>query len=119
MNKLFTSLFTILALTFSSVNVFANPTRGSVADANVLQPGQVVTYRLLLEPNEITRFIVRGDGDGDIDCIVLDDNGAVVGTDADSTDSCMIDVSPIWRATFTFSAVNNGRRSSFYQFRAY
>jgi hypothetical protein len=119
MNKLITSLFTILALSFVSSNVFANPTFGPQSDNDLLRPGQVVTYRIALEPNEVTRFIVRGDGDGDIDCVVYDDNGNEIARDADSTDTCVIDVSPRWRATFTFRAVNNGSYSSLYQFRAY
>jgi hypothetical protein len=119
MNKLITSLFTVLALTFVSTSALADPTRGVASDSDLLRPEQVVTYRLMLEPNEVTRFIVRGDGDGDIDCVVYDDNGNEVGRDTDSTDTCVIDVSPYWRATFTFRAVNNGSMSSFYSFRAF
>ena len=119
MNKLITSLFTILALTFVSMSAFANPTRGVASASDLLRPGQVVTYRVMLEPNEVTRFIVRGDGDGDIDCVLLDDNGNEIGRDTDSTDTCVIDVSPYWRATFTFRAVNNGSLSSLYSFRAF
>jgi hypothetical protein len=106
-------------LTFASTSVIANPTRGVASDSDLLRPEQVVTYRVMLEPNEVTRFFLRGDGDGDIDCILLDDNGNEIGRDTDSTDSCVIDVNPRWRATFTFRAVNNGSLSSLYSFRAY
>jgi hypothetical protein len=118
MKKLIMSLFTLLALTFTT-SAFADPTGGSKSDNDLLHPGQVVTYRVMLEPNEKTRFILQGDGDGDIDCMLFDDNGNIVDSDVDATDTCLIDWTPAWRGTFTFRAVNNGRRSSLYQFRAF
>jgi hypothetical protein len=119
MKKYILALFTLLTILHVSMTSFADPTAGRQSDNDLLRPGQVVNYRLSLNPQETTVFLLRGDGDGDIDCVLYDDSGNEIARDTDSTDTCALRVTPRWSAVFTFRAVNNGSVISAYQFVAY
>jgi len=108
MNKLITSLFTVLALTFISTSALADPVGDPIYHTGGLYPEQSVTYYPLLSSNEQTRVIVRGDGDGDIDCYMYDENAHLVASDTDSTDSCLMDVYPRWSGVFVLLLTNHG-----------
>lgn len=88
-------------------------------DRDQLRPSQSVTYSVLLNANETTRFFVQGDGDGDIDCGVYDEFGHLVAQDTDTTDTCLIDVEPRWRGMFHIRLINSGAVTSVYTIRAF
>jgi hypothetical protein len=85
MNKVLLALFGLL---LSGVAV-ADPVGGSKSDTDVSIPGIAITYTVNLDGRP-TVFIVEGDGDGDIDCIVYDAYGNTVAHDARINDGCSI-----------------------------
>jgi hypothetical protein len=97
----------------------ADPSMGAGSRRGVVSPGEVDAYAIELNGREVTRFVVTGDGDGDIDCYVYDDNGHLAGRDNDSSDTCLIDVRPRWTAQFTIKIANNGGLASAYTMRAF
>lgn len=57
---------------------------------------------------ERARVAVLGDGDTDLDLAVEDENGRVVYSDLDMTDSCAAEWTPAWTGIFKVKIINNG-----------
>lgn len=113
------SMFGIIAsLLFTSSIALADPVSGPIVDNDLLRPGQTVRYTVACNADETTLFVVRGDGDGDIDCCLFDGNANVIACDNSSADGCSLRVVPAWTGRFFFVATNNGRYSSYYRFSA-
>lgn len=113
MKKLISAIISAVCL-ISSVAV-AGDVRGVIYDKDVLGAGDAVNYDLTLKKNEITEIGVRGDGDGDIDCWLYDENNRLVAQDVDNTDTCYLTANPIWTGAFRLRVKNNGTISSVYE----
>jgi len=113
------NIFGIIAsLVFTSSIALADPTSGTVMDHDLLLSGQTTRYAITCNAAETTVFIVRGDGDGDIDCCLLDENANVLECDTRPVDGCVLRVTPAWTGRFYLVATNTGKRSSLYDFVA-
>lgn len=109
----------ILLATLIPSIALADPTMGPATHRDVVSPGEVDQHYIYLNGRETTRFVVQGDGDGDIDCFIFDDNDRLVARDSDQFDNCLIDVTPRYTAQFSIKVVNNGRIASAYFMRAF
>jgi hypothetical protein len=70
------SIFSILiASILVASTVSADPTHGAQSAYGVIAPGEVDVFTTRCNADEVTVFAVLGDGDGDTDCYLYDDNG--------------------------------------------
>lgn len=60
------------------------------------------------EGDELARIVVRGDGDTDLDCVVLDENGNEVARDSRESDLCLLEWTPAWTGSFSLAVFNLG-----------
>lgn len=109
----------IAALTLLTAHASADPTNGPQYGRGLIAPGELDVFATRCNSDEPTVFAVLGDGDGDLDCVLLDSLGNEVGRDDDYTDSCRIMVTPRWTGRFRLEIRNNGRMSSAYLLRAF
>ena len=118
--KMKKSIFGVIAslLLASSVSV-ADPVVGRVSDSSIIVSGQTVRYTVACNAAETTLFVMTGDGDGDIDCCLIDENANVVECDNRPVDGCVLRVTPVWTGKFYFVATNTGKYASMYRFIAY
>jgi hypothetical protein len=87
-------------------------------DRDVLVPGQSkVYYNQVFVGRTDAAVFVSGDGDGDIDCTVTDENGNEVANDKDALDNCILRWRPIWTGPFTITVTNNGGMTTVYTLR--
>lgn len=118
MKNLFATLILSTLTLFGSVAV-ADPTGGTFTDRDVLRVGAATRYSFMLNSNEVSAVRVAGEGDGDIDCFLYDDNGNLVASQVDTIDGCYLVVTPRWTGTFRLIAKNNGAESSVYSLRVW
>ena len=113
------SIAIALILTAFASTAAADPVGGAQSDTGILSPGASDSYRVPLNADEVTLFKVQGDGDGDLDCYLYDDNGNLVGSDTDETDTCLVRVNPRWPEAFRFVVTNHGHIYDAYRFLVY
>jgi hypothetical protein len=102
MFKKLTSLVVSAAvLTLSSV-VLAGPLGGIERQETDVGAYQTDTYNVYFAPG-LARVRVQGDGDTDLDCYLIQGNGAIASKDDDATDQCLmiftvvtLAISPLW-----------------------
>jgi hypothetical protein len=109
-----TALVILAGILVSSV-VEASPVRGTYVSRDSAVPGITDNYRIPFRGGEATRIVVTGNGDGDIDCEVVDSSGDTVLSDTRYLDGCDMVVWAPRTETFTIHVVNNGRLYSNYQ----
>jgi hypothetical protein len=117
--RLFIFALLISCLTASVVN--ADPAGGIVRGSGVLAPHRDNSWDMRLHNNEMTRIVVRGDENSDLDCELYNNDGVLVGRDIDDTDSCLIDIIPIYNRpqVFTLRIINSGEYYDRYTWRAF
>jgi hypothetical protein len=114
----------VFALALASAFLFsgtgsADPIGGTQYASGFLRPGEMDSYRIPLSSGELTVIEAVGDGDGDLDCRLFDDNGNLVASDTDSLDNCILRVAPKWTAIFKLVLVNSGHISENYVIKAF
>lgn len=112
------ALISSVLLLTSVKNSNANPVGGVVVADFVIKPGQTKYLDMLLRGRELTRVRVAGDGDGDIDCVVVSPRGNVVSSDRDGQDNCLLMVEPEETEEYRVIVRNNGERTSLASLRA-
>lgn len=108
----------LAVICFTTSIASANPVGGTKYGSGVIASGDRDAYTMLLD-SETTIFKIEGDGDGDIDCIVFDEQGRELDRDTRSVDGCRLVVTPFRRMVARFVFVNNGSMASAYQMKAY
>ncbi|MBL8850774.1 MAG: hypothetical protein JNG89_13925 [Planctomycetaceae bacterium] len=74
-----------------------------------INPNGVLTIEnVIFEASKPAVVYVAGDGDGDLDLWVYDDNGVLIGQDVDETSSCVVRWNPIYEGPFTLVIKNVG-----------
>lgn len=80
-------------------------------------PGRKVTsvearatdsYTIKFRGGEPASVFVDGDGDTDLDLYIYDENGRLVASDDDATDTCLCQWTPRWTGEFTVKVRNRG-----------
>jgi hypothetical protein len=106
-------IFSVLGLITSTA--IAGDIRGTFYDKNVLGVGDVTKYDLKLEKDVVTKITIIGDGNGDIDCWLSDENNNVVIQDTDKMDTCYIKINPLLTGPFTLKVINSGKNASVFE----
>jgi hypothetical protein len=109
-----------LALPHSSAPSQAVPSQSQSAAAasdvrySTIPPFAAQTISMRLTAGFNHHIEVRGDGSSDLDAYLYDQNGNLVAFDDDSTDLCLLDITPRWTGTFTLVIRNRGSRANFF-----
>jgi hypothetical protein len=69
--------------------------------------------------DELTRVVVRGDGDTDLDLYVYDEFGRLIASDTDLTDRCAAVWYPSCTGTYRIVVVNRGSVYNQYEIAAW
>ncbi|PNW47903.1 UNVERIFIED_CONTAM: hypothetical protein BEN50_11565 [Euhalothece sp. KZN 001] len=72
-------------------------------------------YRIPFRGGRRAAIAVRGDGDTDLDCYVYDENGNLVDSATDYSDTCLLEWYPRWTGSFRLRIKNRGRVYNQYQ----
>lgn len=108
MNKIFLMVALTVAASVASDDALAGQVGGPKTHVDIVAAFQTDVYNLKFYGKQIARILVNGDGDSDLDCVVLDGGGHVVDSDTDSTDACVLNWTPAWTGPFTLKIVNHG-----------
>jgi hypothetical protein len=65
-------------------------------------------YVFRLRGGEFASIRVSGDGDTDLDCYLYDESEIEVDKDDDTTDECILTVTPRWTGAFRLVILNRG-----------
>lgn len=107
MNKL-SSIMVGVALVLSAGAALAGQVGGPKTHVDIVAAFQTDVYDLKFWGEKPARILVNGDGDSDLDCIVLDQGGHPVAVDSDNTDACVLNWTPAWTGMFKLKIVNRG-----------
>jgi hypothetical protein len=91
-----------------SQSASASPIGGSIFRRFSISANCYQTFSVNCYGGEVTRVIVRGDQDTDLDLYVYDENGNLIASDTDLSDQCMVAFRPYWTGPFTVKIVNRG-----------
>ena len=87
-------------------------TRGDVTGPNEhgdrVRAGQNDIYNITFRGNESAEILVVGDGDTDLDLYIYDENGNLIESDTDYSDSCYVEWTPRWTGNFKVKIKNLG-----------
>jgi hypothetical protein len=79
-----------------------------------VEANQSYKIKLVFKANELAEFLVIGDGDTDIDLVVLDSSGKKVAEDVDpaerASDLCVCRWNPIEEQEYTIIIINHDRK---------
>lgn len=108
------SLFIVLASVTCVGGASAGDVRGGQKWSGIVEVGisQTRVFKFTFRADEVAAIIVKGDGDGDIDCIVRDENGSLLAIDNDSTDTCLLRFRPTRTGDYIVGVQNNGKQPS-------
>lgn len=96
----------------------ARPSGGSATAVFTVRPGEIAQDTIHLRGGEKTVIYFQGDGDGDIDCVLIAPSGVVVSSDADDTDTCLLQVFPASPGEYMIGVKNNGRQTTLVNMRS-
>lgn len=98
----------LIALTATPFFANAGSTRGETFTKETVKAYDTDRYVLTFRGDEKAVVAVNGDGDTDLDLYIYDENGNLIASDTDSTDSCVATWTPKWTGKFTIKVVNRG-----------
>jgi hypothetical protein len=73
------------------------------------------TFTVTFLGGERARITVRGDGSSDLDLLVYDENGILIGQDLGYSDSASVSWTPRWTGPFVVVVKNRGARANLYR----
>jgi hypothetical protein len=85
-----------------------------LARKDIVRGSSTDVWKLSLRAGVHYVIRVDGDGDSDLDAYLYDENGNLIDSDDDSTDLCILDVTPLWIGPFTLRIVNRGSVANLY-----
>lgn len=74
-------------------------------------------YNQVFYKGEEVIVFVNGDGSTDLDLYIYDENGNLIDSDIDNTDTCICRFTPKWRGNFTIKIKNRGNVYNRYHLR--
>lgn len=107
MNK-FKGMLIVVALVLCAGVAVAGQVGGPKTHIDTVAAFQTDVYNLQFWGEKPARILVNGDGDSDLDCIVLDQGGHPVAVDSDNTDACVLNWTPAWTGPFKLKIINHG-----------
>ena len=122
MRKLFTTLaIAVLASSvFSSTSFASNLDSEVTSSASYSETEECVlahstdTYRVTFTGGEEAMVMVIGDGDTDLDLYIYDENGNLIESDTDRSDTMICTWTPKWTGKFTIKIKNLGSVRNYY-----
>ena len=124
-------IFTILAIAVFASSVFASSVSASevtvenAAISSISETEECVlahstdTYSITARGGEEKLVMVIGDGDTDLDLYVYDENGNLIDSDTDSSDTMVCSWTPKWTGKFTIKIKNLGSVRNYYTMWVY
>lgn len=108
------SLFVVASSILFCGGASAGDVRGAQKWSGIVEVGvsQTRVFKFTFRAGEVAAIIVKGDGDGDIDCIVRDESGNLLAIDNDSTDTCLLRFRPSRTGDYIVGVQNNGKEPS-------
>ncbi len=73
-----------------------------------VNPRSTDYYKIKFDGMEVAEIAIIGDGDNDLDCTIYDENGNLVDSDTDSSDTCALSFIPMRDGLFTLKIKNLG-----------
>lgn len=104
----FKGMMLLVAMVLCTGVAAAGQVGGPKTHIDVVAAFQTDVYKLRFYGEQVARIHVSGDGDSDLDCIVLDQGGHGVAVDTDNTDDCLLVWTPAWTGQFTLKIINHG-----------
>ena len=92
----------------SSLVAQAGALGGEQVSNTVVKAHSTDRYTIYFKSGEIGQVFVKGDGDTDLDLYVYDENGNLIASDTDSSDTCLVRFCPKWTGKFIIRVVNLG-----------
>jgi len=105
-------LYTVIGTVLTPSVADAAPLAGRKGIKETLASKMQITYEVVLDKDEMSVFVVNGNGRSDLDCYLYDDQKNLVGKDDDNTDTCVVRVMPDKVARYTFVVKNVGEKSN-------
>ena len=99
---------------FSAVS-YAGPVGGKMLFDDVINPGESRTYRMHLKSDEDVTIFAEASWGGDLDCALLNEEGAILAKDADTTNICYIKGRINTAKVYVVRVENNGKYSQFFK----
>ena len=115
--KTLSALFTLscLACTALTSPAAASPSSGVKYDVHRVEGYSTDTFYVSFWGGEEGAILISGDGDTDLDLLVFDEYGNLVGSDTDRSDDCVVRLLPRWTGTFRIEVRNLGHVYNQYQ----
>jgi len=103
----------VTALAEQAADAIAEKSRGAVGGPKIKRTSvssfSVDRYHISFRGGQVARILLRGDHDTDLDLYVYDENGHLIVSDTDRTDTCYVRWYPRWTGPFTIRVRNRGR----------
>ncbi|MCW5765431.1 MAG: hypothetical protein KIT68_05590 [Phycisphaeraceae bacterium] len=88
---------------------------GPIQIVDCVRGGYTDIWTVSFEGGKLAQVGVIGDGDTDLDLVVYDEGGHLIGTDVDGTDRCLVQWTPRWTGKFKLHIRNMGRIPNCYR----
>lgn len=109
------SIISIVCITLVSSVAIAAPVAGPITKVDVVKQHSDLKYVFLPRIKEETLITLIGNGQGDIDCTLLDNNGNVLVRDVSNADICILHYTPQKREMLTLSITNYGDKDDAFE----
>ncbi|MCB9923028.1 MAG: hypothetical protein H6822_12660 [Planctomycetaceae bacterium] len=86
----------------------ASPVGGRQAGVHRVDARATDVFRLAFYGGQTAAVVLDGDGDTDLDLYVYDENGNLIGSDTDGSDTCVVRFRPRWTGSFRIEVRNLG-----------
>ncbi len=97
----------LLALSLFSTNVFASPVQGTLYYSGNLSCGRSEAFAFEVKPKQKFIIAARAEGKGNLDCFLFDAQDKLVAEYKDSTNTCLLEISPK-SLNYKIVVINNG-----------
>jgi hypothetical protein len=87
---------------------------GVGADVGIVSPFGTDSWTVTLAADQPHLVVVVGDGSSDLDVYLYDENGRLIDSDTDATDTCFVSVNPRWTGRFQVVVRNRGGAFNLY-----
>jgi hypothetical protein len=97
----------------------ASPPGGEKYDVHLVEARATDIFYVSFYGDELAVVAIAGDGDTDLDLYVYDENGILIASDTDSTDTCVVRFWPKWTGAFRIEVRNLGPVGNRYEIAAF
>ena len=106
--KSLVSFLVVSTVTLCAGVALAGDIRGPQMAHDIAPARTNVDYVVAFRGGERAAVYVKGDGSTDLDCFLINPNGVTVASDTDGTDTCLLEVIPVFTTGYTVRITNLG-----------